>query len=51
MWRHVKTSAEVSERTYGEEEGCPRLGGEIQGKADAPSLFAQQSPVLLRAQK
>ena len=49
MTRHVKTGAGVSSVSYQNEEGQPQLTGKLQGKADVPALFCQQSLVLLRA--
>ena len=49
MRRHVKTGLGVSEETYGNEKGEPKIGGEVQGKGDVPSLYLQQSSVVLRA--
>ena len=46
MRQHILMS--VLEQTYGKEEGCLRLCGEIQGNVDEPLSFAQQSTVLSR---
>ena len=48
MTRHVKTGAGVSDVSYENKEGQPRLTGELQCKADVPAFFYQQSSVLLR---
>ena len=45
----MKTGAGVSEVSYKIEEGQLQLTGELQGKADVPTLFCQQSLVLLHA--
>ena len=47
--RHAKTGLGISDATYGNEAGEPRIGGEVQGKGDVPSLYLQQSSVILRA--
>ena len=47
--RHAKTGLGVSDETYGNEPGEPRIGGEVQGKGDVPQLYLQQSSVILRA--
>ena len=49
--RNVKTALGVSEKSYGQEVGAPRIGGMVQGKADVPQLSTQQSDVMLRAHK
>ena len=49
--RNVETSMGISEGSYGQEPGAPRLGGMVQGKADVPQLSTQQSDVMLRAHK
>ena len=45
--RHVRTGLGVSEGHYRQEKGQPRLGGEVQGKADVPTMFVLMSDVLL----
>ena len=37
--------------TYQEEEGDPRIGGEVQGKADVPAFYTLNSSILLEAHK
>ena len=49
--RNVETFMGMSEGTYQQEEGEPKLGGMVQGKADVPQLSTQQSDVMLRAHK
>lgn len=49
--RNVETALGVSEKSYGQEVGAPRIGGMVQGKADVPQLSTQQSDVMLRAHK
>jgi hypothetical protein len=36
--RNIETSVGISKGTYGQEEGAPRLGGMVQGKADVPQF-------------
>ena len=49
--RNVETFMGVSEGTYQQIEGKPKLGGMVQGKADVPQLSTQQSDAMLRAHK
>ena len=49
MEQYLKTGVGVSSISYKNEEGQPRLGGELQGKSDVPALFAQQSLIILQA--
>ena len=49
LQRHVRTGLGVSKGFYCQVRGEPRLGGEVQGKADVPTMFALLSDVLLRA--
>ena len=49
LQRHVRTGLGVSEGYYCQDESGPRLGGEVQGKADVPTMFAMLSDILLRA--
>ena len=49
MARHVKTGAGISETSYQNEDGQPQLSGELQGKADVPVLFCNQSSVFLKS--
>ena len=39
LQRHVKTGLGVSVSTYQQEKEEPRVGGEVQGKADVPALY------------
>ena len=49
--RNVETFMGVSEGTYQQIKGDPKLGGMVQGKADVPQLSTQQSDAMLRAHK
>jgi hypothetical protein len=49
LQRHVKTGLGVSVKTYHEEKEEPRVGGEVQGKADVPALYTLNRYVLLEA--
>ena len=49
MQRHVRTGLGTSEDFYSEKPGEPSLCGEIQGKADVPSLFTASSSAMLKA--
>ncbi len=49
--RNVETSMGISEGSYGQDTGAPRLGGMVQGKADVPQLSTQQSDIMLSAHK
>lgn len=49
--RNVETFMGVSEGSYRQVDGEPKLGGMVQGKADVPQLSTQQSDVMLRAHK
>ena len=51
LQRHVKTGLGVSVKTYHEEKEEPRVGGEVQGKADVPALYTLNRYVLLEAHK
>ena len=49
MTRHIKTGLGVSENTYSNTPGDPRIIGEIQGKGDVATLWAFMSSMLLLA--
>ena len=49
--QHVKTGLGVSVRTYHQEKEEPRVGGEVQGKADVPALYTLISSILLESHK
>ena len=49
--RNVETSLGISDGTYKQEPGEPRIGGMVQGKADVPQLSTQQSDLMLKAHK
>ena len=49
--RNVETFMGMSEGSYQQIDGEPRLGGMVQGKADVPQLSTQQSDIMLRAHK
>ncbi|KAL3796822.1 hypothetical protein ACHAWO_002060 [Cyclotella atomus] len=51
MRRRVKTALGTSTESYGQEPNEPKVGGEVQGKGDVPSLWCVQSNTLLRAHK
>ena len=51
LQRNVETFMGISKGAYQQEEGEPKLGGMVQGKADVPQLSTQQSDVMLRAHK
>ena len=49
--RHVKTVPGVSVVTYKQEKEEPRVGGEIQGKADVPALYTLGISILIHSYK
>jgi len=51
MKRRVKTCVGVSKMTYQQEKNEAEIDGEIQGKADVPSSYCQQSSIMNRTQK
>ena len=48
LQRHTRTGLGVSKEYYCQKKGEPRIGGNVQGKTDVPTMFALLSDVLLR---
>ena len=51
LQRRVKTGLGVSVSTYRQEKEEPRVGKEVQGKADVPALYTLISSILLESHK